>query len=487
MIPRTSHRASPLAAALLLAAVAAPSLRAQPAFDRTRAPTLARPARLVVPPVLTTSLPNGIRLKVVEQRELPLVQVIASIDGGVRLDGKTPGISTFMAGLLDDGAGTRDAATLQSEIAFLGANLSSTASWDGYSVSLKVALRSLDPAMDLLADVIRRPTFSSAEVRRQRDLRLAGYLQTRDRPEAVAGLAFSKAVFPEGHPYHRATNGDSATTASLDSAKVRAFYQSVVRPERLTFIVVGDISLAQARAAIAARFGDWRASGMGLVTPAITVSPTVRRASQVYLIDKPDAAQSVIQVGWPGVSRTSPDYAPLMVMNTILGGSFTSRLNMKLRETKGYSYGAGSGFVFRKVPGPFNASASVRTNVTDSSLVEFFAELRAIRETPVSADELDRAKNYLELQLPGDLEGTTQVAGQVAELQSFGLSLGELPRFAAAVRRVTAAEVQRVARRYLTPDRATIVVVGDLAKVRAGIDALKLGTTVVWDVKSVVR
>lgn len=472
--------------AVLLCAIA-PALGAQAAFDRTKAPRLARPARLVVPPVRVTELPGGMRLKVVENHELPLVQVIVTIDGGVRLDGNSPGMSTFMAGLLDDGAGTRDAAALQSELAYLGANLSSTASWDGYSISLKVARRSLDPALDLLADVIRRPTFSSAEVKRQRDLRLAGYLQTRDRPEAVAGLAFNMAVYPAGHPYHRATNGDSATTATFDSASVRAFYQAVIRPERSTFIVVGDLSVAEARNAIAARFGDWRSSGTGLATPAITVRPTVRTASRVYLIDKPEAAQSVIQVGWPGVERSSPDYAPLMVMNTILGGSFTSRLNMKLRETKGYSYGAGSGFTFRKVPGPFVASASVRTNVTDSSLVEFFAELRAIRDTPVTADELARAKNYLELQLPGDLEGTTQVAGQVAQLQAFGLSLGELPRFAAAVRLVTVADVQRVARRYLTPDRATIVVVGDLAKVRPGIEALKLGEIETWDVKAVVR
>ncbi len=464
----------------------APSI-ATAQYDRSKPPELARPARLVVPPVLSTTLPNGIRLKVVENRELPLVQVIAAVDGGIRLDGSTPGISTFMTGLLDDGAGSRDAAALQAEVAYLGANLSSNASWDAYTVSLKVARRSLDPALDLLADVIRRPTFSSAELRRQRDLRLASFLQTRDRPEAVASLAFNMAVYPEGHPYHRPTNGDSISTARLDSTTVRAFYSSTIRPERTTFIVVGDISLTEARAALASRFGDWRVPGGARPVPAITTGPAARTASRVYLVDKPDAAQSVIQVGWPGVERTSPDYAALMVMNTILGGSFTSRLNMNLREEKGYSYGAGSGFAFRKVPGPFAATASVRTNVTDSSLVEFFRELRALRERPVTADELARAKNYLELQLPGDLEGTSQVAGEIASLQVFGLSLDALPRFATAVRMVTVADVQRVARQYLTPDRATIVVVGDLAKVRPGIEALKLGESEAWDVTRVVR
>jgi predicted Zn-dependent peptidase len=456
-------------------------------FDRTKAPKLSKPARLVVPPVAVATLPNGVRIRVVEQHELPLVQVIVSIDGGARLDGDTPGMATFMAGLLDDGAGARDAAALQSELAYLGANLTTGASWDGYSVSLKVALRSLGPALDLLADVVQRPAFLSAEVKRQRDLRLAGFLQTRDRPEAVASLAFNQAVYPSGHPYHRATSGDSVTTARFDSARVRAFYASSIRPERTTFIVVGDVDLARARQEIASRFDDWRPTGPALATPAITVPATARTTSRVYFVDKPEAAQSVIHIGWPGVDRHSPDYAALMVMNTVLGGSFTSRLNMNLRESKGYSYGARSGFAFRKNPGPFSASASVRTDVTDSSLVEFFRELRAIRAQPVSAEELERAKNYVELQLPGDLETTTDVAGQLLDLQTFGLSLSELPRYAAAVRRVTAADVQRVARQYLTPDRATIVVVGDLAKVRARVDALGLGVSDVWEVRNVVR
>ncbi len=474
---------------LVLLAATALALDAQtPAtFDRTKPPTLSKPARLVVPAVATAALPNGIQLQVIENRELPLVQIVAVIDGGVRLDAERLGISTFMSGLLDDGAGSRDAAALQSELAFLGASLSAGASWDAFTVSLKVPSRSLAPALDLLADVMQRPMFSSTEVKRQRDLRIAGFLQARDRPETVAGIAFNQALFPAAHPYSRSTNGDSATTSSIDSTRVRAFYAGAIRPERTTFIVVGNIDLTEARTAITSRFGTWRASGAATPVPPITATPTARTTSRLYLVDKPEAAQSVIQIGWPGVARTTTDYAALMVMNTILGGSFTSRLNMNLREARGYSYGAGSGFTFRKVPGPFTASASVRTNVTDSSLVEFFNELRRMRDSIVPGDELERAKNYLELQLPGDLEGTTQVAMQLADLQTYGLSLGELPRFAAAVSAVTAADVQRVARQYLTPDRATIVVVGDLSKVRAGIDILKLGESEVWDVRRVVR
>jgi predicted Zn-dependent peptidase len=207
----------------------------------------------------------------------------------------------------------------------------------------------------------------------------------------------------------------------------------------------------------------------------------------VFLIDKPGAAQSIIQIGWPGVERSSPDYAALMVMNTILGGSFTSRLNMNLRETHGYSYGAGSGFAFRRAPGPFAASSAVRTNVTDSSLVEFFKEMDGLRSATVPADELQRAKSYVELGLPGSLEGTSRLAGEISELLTFGLTLSELPRFATAVREVTAGDVQRVAQKYLTPDRATVVVVGDLAKIREPITALALGSIDVLDANVVAK
>lgn len=453
---------------------AAPAL-AQQAFERTHAPELSKAATLSVPPVVSTTAANGITVHVVEQHELPLVQIIASFDGGSRLDGQRPGIASFMAGMLDEGAGSRDAAALQSEIAFLGANLGVGTSWDAFTVSLKVPVRSIEPALDLMADVIMRPRFSSAEVRRQRDLRFAALLQSRDQPNALAALAFYQQLFPQGHPYHRSQTGDSASIMALDSASVRNFYAQTIRPERASFIVVGDIGAAEAKRLIESRFGSWRGQGTALAVQAVAARPLQRDRTNLFLVDKPQAAQSVITIGWEGVDRLNPDYAPLMVMNTLLGGSFTSRLNMNLRETHGYSYGARSGFLFNKAPGPFTASAAVRTNVTDSSLVEFFHELNRIRDSVVPNDELERAKAYIELRLPGSLEATSQVAGQLQDLQTFGLDLNELPRFASRVRGVTSSDVQRVARTYLHPSRATVVVVGDLSAIRNAVDALKLG------------
>lgn len=451
----------------------------------TSAPPLPPPARLVVPPVASVALPNGLQLRVVEQHELPLVQITLAVMGGSRLDGATAGLASFMASMLDDGAGSRDALALQGELAYLGASLSTSADWDRVVVSLKVPVRSIVQALDLMADVALRPTFRSAEIRRQRDLRLTSLLQLRDQPNAIAGLAFNQVLFPADHPYRRNAQGDSTSVAAFDSIKVREFYSRVMQPERATFYVVGDVNEAQVHSLLEPRFGGWRPAAAAVPIPAS--APTVARlsTSRVVVVDKPEAAQSVIMIGWPGVDRRTPDYAALTVMNTLLGASFTSRLNMNLRETKGYSYGASSGFAFRQVPGPFSAQSAVRTNVTDSSLVEFFKELRGVRDAPVPADELARAKAYIEGNLLGALESTTQVAGQLATLALYGLALDEMTRFATQVRAVTSADVQRVARQYLTPDQALVVVVGDLAKVRAPIEALKLGPITQLEVKVV--
>ncbi len=471
----------------LLAALVATPLWAQPSVDRTKPPTLGRPAELTVPAVRDVSLPNGIKVQVVAHRELPLVHIILSVGGGARLDGDRPGLATFVANMLDEGAGTRNALRLQSELAFLGAQLNTQADWDRTVVSLKVPVRNLEAALDLMADVVRRPTFSSAELVRQRGLRLTGILQRKDQPNTLASLAFAATLFPAGHPYHNPTGGDSSATAALDSASVRGAYEATIRPSRSTIYAVGDISADQLRAALTKRLGDWRDVGTSTVTRRDVAPTSLAPGRRIVLVDKPNAAQSVIIIGAPGVERRSPDYAAISVMNTILGGLFTSRLNFNLRETKGYTYGAGSRFDYRLAPGPFTASAQVRTNVTDSSLVEFFKELRAIRDSQVTDAELAKAKASLELGIPDELETTSQIAGEMAALGVFGLTLEEKRDFARKVRAVTKADVQRVARQYVPEDRVLITVVGDLAKVRAGIEALNLGGVTVLEVAQVVR
>lgn len=477
-------------ARLLLSALALPLLAPaaqQPAFDRSQAPALGDAPTLSVPTVRASRLANGAALKVVEQRELPLVHITLQFAGGGRLDNDTPGLASFVATMIREGAGSRDANALQSELAYLGASLVANADWDNSTVTLRVAKRNLEPALDLMADVVLRPRFVAADVRRQRDLRLASLLQQKDQPRTLASAAFNRALFPAGHPYRRSLGGDSASTAALDSAMVRNFYDGAYRPLRATFTVVGDIGDAEARTLLERRFGSWTVRGAERRPAPVLVAATRTQARRIILVDKPGAAQSVIIIGAPGLERTSPDYAAIQVMNTILGGSFSSRLNSNLRETKGYTYGANSGFQWRPLPGAFLASADVRTDVTDSSLVEFFRELRAIRDTPVRDAELARAKAYIALGIPGDLESTAQIANQVTGLALFNLPLTWLQEYVTAVNAVTDADVQRVARRYIPDDAATIVVVGDLAKVRAGIEALNLGPVTVVTVEELAQ
>lgn len=478
------RQTSTIAAALVLAAA---SVDAQQAFDRSKAPALTASPALSVPTVRSARLENGAALKLVEHRELPLVHITLQFAGGARLDNETAGLASFVATMVREGAGSRDAAALQSELAFLGATLGASADWDNTSITLRVARRNLEPALDLMADVVLRPKFASADVRRQRDLRLASILQQKDQPRTLATMAFNQSLFPAGHPYRRSIAGDSASTAGLDSAMVRAFHQGAYRPLRATFTVVGDISEAEARTMLTRRFGNWPVGGAERTPAPVLVAPTRVTARRVILVDKPGAAQSVVMIGATGVERTTPDYAAIQVMNTILGGSFSSRLNTNLRETKGYTYGANSGFQWRPLPGAFVASADVRTDVTDSSLYEFFKEITTIRDTPVDAAELDRAKAYLALGVPGDLESTAQIASQITALSLFNLPLTWLQEFVTAVNAVTVADVQRVARRYVPSDAATVIVVGDLSRIRAGIDALNLAPATVVTVEQLTK
>ena len=472
---------------LMLMLLAPAAAGAQAAFDRNKVPSPPPPPKLVLPAVSTARLANGIALQVVSQREVPLVQVTLAVSGGSRLDGAEPGLASFTARMLTESAGGRDVNALQNELAYLGATLNASASWDGFYVALNVPKRSLGAALDLMADVVQHPAFTSVDVRRQKSLRAAAILQRRDQPNALASLAWNSLVFPTGHPYHHPPDGDSAATARLDSASLRRFHARTFTPARSKFIVAGDISAAEATELLGARFGTWTSAATPLPVPAVGTPPVVNTAIKVFLVDKPGAAQSVISIGGPGAPRTSPDYAALVVMNTLLGESFSSRLNANLRETKGYTYGISSRFGWSPVPGSFRISSGVRTDVTDSSLVEIFKELRLIQDAPVDATELARAKAYVALGIPGNFETNGQIVGQLVEVDAFGLPLSSLSRFITQVNAVTAADVQQVARRYLPVTRATVVVVGDLARIRAGIDALKLGPSTVLDVTTIAK
>jgi zinc protease len=323
-----------------------------------------------------------------------------------------------------------------------------------------------------MADVALRPTFPRDELERQRQQRLTSLLQGRDDPPTISSVAFSRILYGKAHRYGTPQMGTAETIKTFTPDDLRAFYTSAFRPENATLLAVGDITADKVLPMFEKNFGTWKATG----TAAAEKLPAVEEAPprQMYLVDKPGAPQSQIRIGWVGVPRSTPDYFPIVVMNTILGGSFTSRLNNNLREVHGYAYGASSVFDMRAGAGPFYAAAGVQTDKTAEALKEFFNELEAIRK-PVPADELARAKNYVALRFPSTFETTGDISRRLEDVLVYHLPDDYFAKYVQNIQAVTAADVQRVAEKYIQPGRFVVVVVGDLKTIEPGIRALNLG------------
>jgi predicted Zn-dependent peptidase len=467
------------AACALLALYAASTQPATGALDRSRPPALAPLKPLHLPAVQVQTLPNGLELAVVEMHKVPVVDVTLLVRAGaVRDPQDLPGLATFTANMLDEGAGARGALEIAEEVDHLGASLSTGAGLENASVRLHATRARLPQALDLMADVVLRPAFADSEIARQRELRRSALLQMRDQPTAIAPLAFQAIVYGS-HPYGHPQQGTDTSTVALARDPVERFYRTYYHPENARILVVGDLTPSEARRLVEARFGGW-AKGDAPAAPVAELPQAAPRA--IYLVDKPGAAQSVIRIGNLGAARSTPDYYALRVLNTILGGSFTSRLNQNLRETHGYTYGASSAFEMYRLAGPFRAAASVQTAKTDSALIEFFKELRRIRDHDVPPAELAKARAYITLGLPAEFETTQGAAGMFLDLLGYDLPLDTYDHFIPSLNAVTAADVRRVAERYIRPDDFVVVVVGDRGQIEAGIKALNEGPIELRDV-----
>lgn len=477
------RRSKALSLALTLVATAPGMLRAQsPQPASTTPPTLAAPKPLTLPGMVERTLPNGLRLVIVEQRELPLVDAQLVIRTGSEADpaGKA-GLATLTANLLDEGAGRRDALALAEEIGYLAIRLGTFAGLEQSVVSLHTTRATLDSAMALMADVVLRPTFPEAEFTRLRTERLTSLLQEQDRGPAIADRAYAALVYGERHPYGRSANGTKESVEAITLADAKSFWSSWYRPNNATLVLVGDLTVNEAVALATRAFGGWTRATLP-PAPVYASNRMAPRPTTVYIVDKPKAAQSSFRIGGIGAARSTTDYYPLQVMNTALGGSFTSRLNANLREAKGYTYGAGSSFSLRREPGPFTARAEVVSAKTDSALIEFMKELRNIRQ-PLPAAELEKVKRYLRLGYADGFEATGDIAAQIASLVPYGLPLSTLAAFDAGVAKVTAADVQRVAARYLDPSKLTIVIAGDRATIEAPLKATRIAPVEVRDAR----
>lgn len=463
----------------LLAIIAAQSAAvAQGSVDRSHAPVLGPPPKISLPPIIKRELSNGLKLMIVEQHELPLVDfaLVVGSGGTVDLVGKE-GVANLTAAMLTEGAAGRSSLEIADQVAYLGIGLGASSSWDASTITLHTPKSQLDSALALFADVALRPSFPANEFERIRKTRLTDLIQAKDRPTTIANQAYAAILYGSSHPYGHTLTGDEASVKSLGIGDLANFYKTHFFPNNSTLIIVGDVNPADVERKLTRLFGSWQRG----TTPSYELTDVPKAGSTtVYLIDKPGAAQSSFRIGNIGVPRSTRDYFALNVMNTILGGSFTSRLNQNLRETHGYTYGARSSFDMRRAAGPFTASAEIVAAKTDSGLVEFLKELNAIRDT-VPATELVKTKRYLQLGQPADFETTQQIARALVPVALYNLPLDYYNNYVQNIEAVTQSDVQRVAREYINPGSLAIVIVGDRKSIEPGLKAVNAGPISIRD------
>jgi zinc protease len=430
-------------------------------FDRSIVPALGPTPHYVPPGIERRALTNGLPVLIVERHELPIVTVDLIVKSGeTSTPGGKEGLGSIAASLLDEGTKTRDALQIAGEVAEIGASLGAAGSLESTTVNLTTLTRHLERALDLYADIILNPSFPEKELHRLKLQRLAQLQARADDAEQTAAAVFPRLIYGVDHSYGRPEVGTASSVQSIARDDAVAFYKRIMVPGNAALVVVGDVRPDTITSALEARLRTW---SPGPVPPSPSVAPPASPPrGGVYLIDKPAAAQSVLKVGKIGVARKSPDFFPLRVMNAILGGQFASRINLNLREDKGYSYGAESSLSFLRGPGPFEVGATVQTAVTKESLVEIMKELGDITSRrPITDAELAFAKQGIIQGFPSRFETTFGVAGQIAVLVEYDLPDDEFAHYQDRVEAVTRDEANKVARVYITPASMSILVVGD--------------------------
>jgi zinc protease len=422
---------------------------------------------------LQDRLPNGLTAQLAPYGRLPIVTVQLVVDAGAADEpAGSSGLAHLTANALDTGTVERTGEDLAWAFERLGVELETIALWDAVLVRGTTESGNVDALLGLLADVIRRPAFPEAEVRRLRDEQIASILQRRKEPRALASDMAARFIFGRDVPYARPLIGLEPNVGALTREDVVAFHRVRFTPAATSVMLVGDVDANGARASIAKHFADW--TGATSARPAFDVAPYAA-ATTIHIVDRPDAVQSEIRVGQVGVPRSHVDYFALEVMNALLGGAFTSRLNLSLREKHGFTYGVRSGFAYRRAAGPFIIQTAVATDVTVRAVEEIRREIDDIRATGASEEEVAAARDYLAGILPLELQTTEQLAGRLADLVVYDLPPDYFRHYRARMGDVTPEDVARVAREQLRADNLAIVIVGDAAAIADGLRALGAG------------
>jgi zinc protease len=452
------------------------------AVDRSKEPPLGADRPFNAPSVKSAKLENGMDVLVVEKAELPKVAVsIVTRAGSVSDPAGKGGVANMTARLMRRGTKTRTALQIDESLGDLGTGVGVGAGRESSTVSFQVLKRNLDPAMAVVSDVVLNPSFAADEFERDKKLVLDNLAQTANNPNAVNSRIATMIAFGPDHPYGRPSGGLPGTVNAITREDLSAFHAANWKPASSAIIFVGDITLADATAMARKHLGGWT----GGAAPAVNVPAIAPMATgKVYLVDRPGAAQTVIAHVLKGIDRKSPDYYPLNLANTVYGGGFGTRLNLNLREDKGYSYGVFAFPQFYSKAGTWIASGGVQTDKTKESAVEFMKELRFLAgEKPITEKEFASAKLTKVRGYAQQFEAYGRITGQIAELWTAGLPMTTLQAETDEITKLQLGPVNAIAAKYAAVPGTSILLVGDLAKIEAGIRELNLGEVVLLDVE----
>ena len=444
--------------------------------DRSKPPDTGTPPELRLPKLQRATLSNGLKVILAERHEVPLVNFTLASDAGFASDASTiPGTANLAMQVLTDGTRTRNALQISDELELLGATSRGYSNLDLSFVSLSTLTSKLDPSLDLFADVVLHPSYPENEVKREQKLVLAGIEREQNTPATLALRILPGLLYGAGHPYGNPLTGSGTkeSVAKLTREDLVKFHDTWIGPGNSTLIVVGDTTLKEVTPKLEKLFAGWKSAS----APAKKVNTVpVAAKSAVYLIDKPGALQSVIIAGVVAPPRANPQEIAIEAMNDNLGGNFGSRLNMNLREDKHWSYGVGTRIRDARSQRPFYAVAPVQTDKTKESLVEINKEFRGIiGDRPISSDELAKIQANETLKLPGSRETLDALGQSIVDMVQFGLPDDYYDTYAGKVRALKTGDVNQAAKEVVRPDNLIWIVVGDRAKIEAGVRELNLG------------
>jgi len=468
------------ALAVLLLISATPS--AQQGLDRKKIPTPGKTPELRVPAWTNSTLANGAELLVSEKHDLPLISFSLTFLGGAdqfEPAGKQS-VASLTAALLSEGTKTRDAEALSNALQLLGTSVNASVSGESGSISFRSTTAKFPATLDILADILVNPTFPENGLERLRGQRLVQLTQARAQPGAIANRVFPRIVYGSDHPYGRVVTEESLK--AVTRADLVAFHKAYYQPGRALITVVGDTTAATVKPVIEKSLAAWTKGGE---RPSFTFPPvSAPKATTIFLVDKPGAAQSTFAIGRPGPPRNTPDFYALQVMNTMLGGMFQSRLNANIREEKGYSYGVTSSFGYGRGPGPFRTGGDIVTEKSDAALVEFMKELKGIiGGRPITDEELTTAKDALIQRLPATFASVSSINSALTTLWVQNLPDDYYQQYTKRVAAITRDDVLRVAKQYVTVDNLAIVIVGDRKVIEGPLKATNIAPIVYYDIE----